>query len=317
MATVASSCAGFDYSATVFGDEDFVDVQARTWGAVRMRRCLESLAGVKGRVLEVGCGAGRCIRTIRRHRPDLEAFGCDLSARSIDAARRHNDGVEYETADAVALPYEDAAFDAVVVMDLLEHVADVGRVLAQIRRVCKPGATLHLHVPCEGSALTLYRPLLAMGIDLTRDAVGHIHHFTRRQVLDWLAQAGFVVTRRRYSMYGFAQLHDIIGWRAMLSRRRDLDRPHPDAAPHTASSNAAAQPVPQSRFHAKHLLTRPAWWLIRTLLPRLQYYELALLSWQPLGSVGLCVTARRCRSRSGPLRRGHIPSGGTVAVSRS
>ena len=293
MATVALGQAQFDYSATAFGDEDLIDVGARTWGAVRMRRCLDSLAAVTGRVLEVGCGAGRCIRTIRRHRPDLEAFGCDLSGRAIELARRRGDGVRYQTSDAAALSYEDDKFDAVVVMDLLEHVADVPGVLAEIRRVCKPGATLHLHVPCEGSPLTAYRLLLAVGIDLTRAVVGHVHHFTRRQVLDHLNRAGFAVTRRRYSMYWFGQLHDIIGWWAMLSRRPRPDLSGAEGEPSVAQNSGASSSAPGRRACAGRIITRPAWWLIRTFLPRLQYVELAGLAWQPIGAVGLCVTARR------------------------
>jgi SAM-dependent methyltransferase len=97
---------------TVFGDEGVIDLEARTWGAVQMGRCLDSLAAVTGRVVEVGCGAGRCIRTIRHNRPDLDACGCDLSAGSIAVARRHDDGVQYETADAATLPYPDGTFDA-------------------------------------------------------------------------------------------------------------------------------------------------------------------------------------------------------------
>jgi ubiquinone/menaquinone biosynthesis C-methylase UbiE len=293
MTTVALPSRGFDYSGAVFGDQDVIDVGARTWGAVRMRRCLAALTSVTGRVLEVGCGAGRCIRTIRHRRPDLEAFGCDVSERSIEIARQYDDGVRYEAADAAALPYDDGMFDAVAVMDLLEHVPDVGRVLAQIRRVCRPGGTLHLHVPCEGSPVTLYRLLLALQIDLTQAAVGHLHHFTRRQVLDELERAGFDVGRKQYSMYLFAQLHDIVTWWAMLRRRR-AEPPCRSAHDPTGRLDApGAAATAERAFQLKHLISRPAWWVVRTLLPRLQYIELAVLSWQPVGSVGLCVTARR------------------------
>ncbi len=83
----------FHYSGAVFGNEHVIDIGAREWGAVRMRRCLESLAAIRGRILEIGCGAGRCIRTIRRYRGDLEAWGCDLSEPAIATARGHVDGV--------------------------------------------------------------------------------------------------------------------------------------------------------------------------------------------------------------------------------
>ncbi len=254
-----------------------------------MRRCLESLEGVSGGVLEIGCGAGRCIRTIAHHRPDLSAFGCDISEAAIHRARRHCDRVQYRTGNAADLPYESATFDAVVVMDLLEHVPDVAAVLAEIRRVSKPGARLHLHVPCEGSALTLYRPLLAAGIDLTRAAVGHIHHFTPRQVGDYLKAAGFAVRRRRYSMFVFGQLHDLICWWATGPKR-----PKAAGAEHPPAEADSGQPSRTgTRTPFQRLITGPAWWLVSNLLPRLQYAEVALFGWQPLGAVGLCLTADR------------------------
>ncbi|MHC4091805.1 MAG: hypothetical protein ACYSVY_16325, partial [Planctomycetota bacterium] len=147
----------------------------------------------------------------------------------------------------------------------------------------------HLHVPCEGARLSLYRPLLMTGIDLTSAAVGHVHHFTRRQVCGYLESAGFAVTGRRYSMYFFGQLHDLITWWTMLrGDGRSVGEPMPIAS----DAPTTDCPTPR-RFLMRHLLTRPAWSAIRWLLPRLQYVELAALCWQPLGSVGLCVTARR------------------------
>ena len=304
MTTAAASSVGFGYAGRVFGDEDVIDVGQPSWGAVRMRRCLASLEGVTGSVLEIGCGAGRCIRTVARHRLDLTAHGCDLSQAAVTRARQHDDGVQYRTADATALPYEDRTFEAVMVMDLLEHVPDVAAVLTEVRRVSKPGARLHLHVPCEGSRLSVYRPLLALGIDLTRAAVGHLHHFTRREVLDHLGAAGFVVRRRRYSMYLFGQLHDLITWWAMPRRGVGLeaDAVQPDAG---GARSAPLRSAP-GRFRWKHLFTRPAWRAIRVVLPWLQYVELALLSWQPLGAVGLCVTAERVGDH-GSASGGSVP----------
>ena len=291
MTTVAAPTADFDYSARVFGDQEVIDIRQRTWGAVRMRRCLASLEGVAGQVLEVGCGAGRCIRIIAHHCPDLTAHGCDLSEPAISRARQHHDGVHYRTADAGTLPYDHGTFDAVVIMDLLEHVPDVAAVLAEVRRVTKPGGRLHLHVPCEGATLCLYRPLLALGIDLTRAAVGHLHHFTRRQVLDQLATAGFVIRRCCYSMYLFGQLHDLITWWVML-RKGMTETPGTGEPVGTGDAAGPPQSAP-GRFRLTRVVTRPAWWAARTVLPRLQYLELVLLSWQPFGSVGLCVTAER------------------------
>ncbi|HSF63046.1 MAG TPA: bifunctional 2-polyprenyl-6-hydroxyphenol methylase/3-demethylubiquinol 3-O-methyltransferase UbiG, partial [Paracoccaceae bacterium] len=69
--------------------------------------------------------------------------GIDPAAAAIDAARRHarETGlrIAYDVGVGEALPYDDASYDAVVCVDVLEHVADLPRVLAQVARVLRPG----------------------------------------------------------------------------------------------------------------------------------------------------------------------------------
>ncbi len=289
MTTALTSDVGFDYGERVFGDQDIIDTSAHSWCAVRMQRCLDSLADIRGSVLEVGCGAGRCIRTVARHRSDLTCFGCDIAERAIQSACSHADGVTYQQADANRLPYDDNTFAAIVVMDLIEHVPDVAAVLREISRVAKPGAILHLHVPCEGHFLSVYFPLLTCGIDLTHKTVGHLHHFKRKQVRELLEAEGFTIVKVGYSMYLFGQIHDLIGWWNMLSGKSET------IVPEEESQTGEQDAVVAEPFRIKHLISRPAWWAASRILPLLQSLELRLLSWQSLGAVGLCTTSRNCK----------------------
>ena len=69
--------------------------------------------------------------------------GIDPAKGAIEAARRHAATVglriRYDMGVGEALPYADASFDAVVCVDVLEHVADLGKVLAEVARVLRPG----------------------------------------------------------------------------------------------------------------------------------------------------------------------------------
>ena len=69
--------------------------------------------------------------------------GLDPAAEAIDAARAHaaqeQRSIQYDVGVGEHLPYESASFDAVVCVDVLEHVEDLQKVLQEITRVLKPG----------------------------------------------------------------------------------------------------------------------------------------------------------------------------------
>lgn len=193
---------------------------------IAFRRALAWVPPGPGRMLEVGCGAGRFLRTIGRRRPGWELHGCDLSAVSLRAGRSFPEPVEYVLADAHNLPYRDASFDFVLMVDVLEHLPRPEQALAEAFRVLRPGGRFHLLVPCEGQPLTLYwlTDRLKVGADLKERHGGHIQRFTHADILRLLRGAGFRVRNVRYSMHPVGQLKDFLfyvereGWAGWLRR---------------------------------------------------------------------------------------------------
>lgn len=92
-------------------------------------------------VLDVGCGGGLTCEFLAAR--GAVVSGIDLSARSIAVARQHaaQQGlvIDYRQGRAEQLPHGDAQFDAVVCVDVLEHVSDLAQTLREIHRVLKPG----------------------------------------------------------------------------------------------------------------------------------------------------------------------------------
>jgi len=90
-------------------------------------------------VLDLGCAGGFMAEAI----DDLGATvtGIDPAAEAINAACAHAQDrqITYDVGVGEALPYDDASFDIVVCVDVLEHVKDLGKVLAEVFRVLKPG----------------------------------------------------------------------------------------------------------------------------------------------------------------------------------
>ncbi len=92
-------------------------------------------------VLDLGCAGGFMAEAIC-HRGG-RVTGIDPARRAIAAARAHarREGLDirYDVGVGEALPYDDDAFDVVVCVDVLEHVADLDRVIAEVARVLRPG----------------------------------------------------------------------------------------------------------------------------------------------------------------------------------
>jgi len=109
------------------------------------------LAGA--RVLDAGCGVGGTSIALQKRGADVTA--ADIRNERLDALRTSTSGIGVQEADLAALPFADGVFDAVVLQDVIEHVADPARVLTQLARVLRPGGTLYLSTPNRDALLNL------------------------------------------------------------------------------------------------------------------------------------------------------------------
>lgn len=251
----------------------------------KLSYCLEDLTGVQGRILEVGCARGQFIRSIKKYRSDLEAFGCDVNQAAIQLNQEESDGVFYCVGDGLRLPFPEGFFDAVVMFDLLEHVEAPEKFLSEVRRVLKRGGLCHGYIPCEGQPGTLYWLLwkLRLGHNLKKKHRGHIHRFRLQECASLLEPAGFVPTRIRYSGYFLEQLLDISFYVSLeFKGLRD-----------TIWQAHASKSIPKGRDPKKSFLTRSLA-MVKDVAYQLSYYETKVLApLKGLGAMGLHVTAKK------------------------
>ena len=97
-------------------------------------------------VLDVGCGTGEIIIRLATKYPRATFTGVDLEephlARAAERCAAFGARVRFQRGDALALPFADASFDLVTCRHLVQAVPDAKRVLAEIRRVLRPGGRL-------------------------------------------------------------------------------------------------------------------------------------------------------------------------------
>lgn len=99
----------------------------------------------QSKVLDIGCGAGFLTNFLARLGHTV--YGVDLSSKSLDVARSQDStgSVHYQVGNGTTLCFEDNSFDVVAAMDLLEHVEDPEKVVAEATRVLKPGGLFFFH----------------------------------------------------------------------------------------------------------------------------------------------------------------------------
>jgi len=181
-------------------------------------------APIGGQVLDLCCGHGRLAR--RFAAGGYRTVGLDLSPSFIAAARAADDRAAYIRADARRQPFADASFDAAFCWFTsfgLQEDDDLRALLAEARRVLKPGAKLAIDLANRDLLITGFQQFNVLEragdvlIDrnemdivtgklwITREArrVGRptttrrffLRQFTPSEIAGWMSAAGFVGIR--------------------------------------------------------------------------------------------------------------------------
>jgi SAM-dependent methyltransferase len=197
------------------GTEDYTEHYYDRWGIkpaeeeriARMKRLnygrlLDLLPGIRS-VLDIGCALGFSVEEALAR--NLDAFGIEVNPYAVEFARRR-------LGDRVRFKSPDRTFDAVTMVDVLEHVSRAETLLDIARRALRPGGRLILTTPDVTSPSS--RILGPRWPHFTRE---HLLYFDRATLRAALKAAGF----RTLRVHGFVKVLTPGYFRSMLTLRTD------------------------------------------------------------------------------------------------
>ncbi len=173
------------------------------------RAAVDLLApGADERVLDVGTGTGAILRQLeQRPRRPRDVVGIDASVAMLERVGELPSGWSLVVGDARRLPFADGAFDVALASYLLHVVADADLpvVLAELRRVLRPGGRLATITP----AMPGRRRVRPLARALDRLAARRPERYGGLRTLDpraALGAVGFTVVQSRRSVRGYPSL---------------------------------------------------------------------------------------------------------------
>jgi len=185
--------------AKLYGQDFYVSNSPRLWSGDFLRILFQrsvfwqhhrALLGKRpGRALDLGCGNGDFLATLKRR--GWEVYGTEFSSAACELARAK--GVRVHQGDLVSANFPAQSFDVITLWHVFEHLPDPLAELAEVRRILRDDGLLVIEVPNSG-CLTLR--LSKQGwypLDVPR----HLQHYTPATLQRLLREAGFATAHQQ------------------------------------------------------------------------------------------------------------------------
>lgn len=208
----------------VAGDAHPIDVASR---ADALRQLHRNFHGVDAPVImEIGCSSGFLLRDIVNDMPKATLVGADVVKAPLYKLAEQLPHVPLLRFDLLQCPLPDASFDAIVLLNVLEHIGDDLRAMGQVYRLLKPGGVAIIEVPAG--------PHLYDGYD---KALMHFRRYAMPDLVAKLERAGFTVIRRSHLGFFVYPAFAYVKWRNQRSSFGDVHGVVTNQAKNTSSSS--------------------------------------------------------------------------------
>jgi len=181
------------------GSDHFIDRASR-------RHALQQLLKYAGEkppvVLEIGCSSGFLVRQISERLKDSVVIGSDIVHKPLEQLASSRPDLPLFRFDLVRCPFPDSSIDAVIMVNVLEHIENDRLAMQQVYRILKPGGIAVIEAPAGphlydfyDKSLMHFRRYTMMG--LTALVEGLNFRVLERSHLGFFLYPGFSWVKRR------------------------------------------------------------------------------------------------------------------------
>jgi len=136
----------------------------------------------KGKLLEIGCSSGFLLQDLKGLFPDADIIGSDVTLANLDRLGEHMPGIPLLQMDILQCPLRGQQFDAVVALNVLEHIDDDREALRTVAGLLKPGGILVLEVPYGRNLYDYFDAYLR-----------HVRRYAKKELREKIQNSGFEV----------------------------------------------------------------------------------------------------------------------------
>lgn len=156
------SSSGWNDELTGFHEETAgashpIDRASRQYALEQLQRYVKGECQV---ILEAGCSSGFMLRLIRERFPHISVIGSDVVRGPLEQLAATMPDIPLLQFDLAHCPLPDSSIDAVVLLNVLEHINDDAAAVRQVYRILKPGGIAVIEVPAGPHLYDVYDKLL-------------------------------------------------------------------------------------------------------------------------------------------------------------
>ena len=182
------------------GEQHFIDRASRDHAILQLQKHLKKINNPI--ILEIGCSSGFMLQRINKNFPHATIIGSDVVSEPLHQLAEKLPNIPLLRFDLLNCPLPDNSIDAIVILNVLEHIDQDSTALAQIYRILKPGGIAIIEVPSGPHLYDMYDKVLMhyrryASADLNKLVKQHGFKVTENSHLGFFLYPGFWLVKHR------------------------------------------------------------------------------------------------------------------------